>query len=276
MGLRALKENAEFNPSPYDDPLAEYDEAEWGWLTLPEEMALMILELATQHSSLTVCQFVCRQWRRILMPKTARIFDKSRLFSVGEVVSEGNVGLLQWARDNGCRLKSDICESAAEAGQVELLKWLREKGYHWRYTCWKAAGKGHLEALRWSISKGAPWDRITVACAAARGGHIEVLAWLRETGCPWKVQICSEAAAGGHIEVVKWLKANGCPWDQRTCESAAKNGQLETLKWLRQNGCPWTIETTTANATYGGHTETLNWLLETQWLCFRGAESRVK
>ena len=39
----------------------------------------------------------------------------ARLFSVGEVVAEGNMGLLQWARDNGCRLKSDICESAAEA-----------------------------------------------------------------------------------------------------------------------------------------------------------------
>ena len=68
-----------------------------------------------------------------------------------------------------------VCEKAAQAGQLEVLKWTRARGCEWNAaTCTRAAGGGHLEVLQWARANGCEWDWRTCAFAA-EGGHLEVL-----------------------------------------------------------------------------------------------------
>ena len=119
----------------------------------------------------------------------------------------GSVGLLTWAKANGCPWGARTCELAGAGGRVEVLKWAREQGCDW--------GEG------------------TCASAAA-GGHLEVLNWAREHGCPWEedfeddeddtaysMDCCALAAGDGHLKVLKWLRGHHCPWNGRTCAWAA-------------------------------------------------------
>jgi len=102
------------------------------------------------------------------------------------------------------------CFEAAEYGNLDLLKQLRESGYSWNK--WTCAG-------------------------AAQHGHLETLQWARKNGCPWDEETCLYAARNGHLDVLRWARKNGCPWDERTCGLAVHTGQLETLRWAIENGC---------------------------------------
>ena len=65
-----------------------------------------------------------------------------------------------------------------------------------------------MEILKWLRSKGFPWDE--EACAgAAEGGHLEVLKWLRSEGCPWDAGTWDAAKESTR----EWLRENGCPQD---------------------------------------------------------------
>ena len=98
-------------------------------------------------------------------------------------------------------------------------------------VCEWAAQAGHLEVLRWARVNGFPWTESTCRCAA-RGGHLEILQWARANGCPWDAYTCSSAAVGGHLEVLQWARAKGCRMEMR------KHAGLQRLKdiWNCCNG----------------------------------------
>ena len=151
----------------------------------------------------------------------------------------GRLTVLKNLLQRGKLKKVVVCESAAEGGHLETLKWARENDCPWdERTCAFAAKGGHLEMLKWLRENDCPWDYQTCAYAA-KGGHLEVLKWARESGCPWNELTCEYAAEAGHLEILKWARENGCPWDEETCACAALRGHLEVLKWARENGCPW-------------------------------------
>ena len=103
---------------------------------------------------------------------------------------------------------------AAKLGRLTVLKNLLQRGKLKKVVvCESAAEGGHLETLKWARENDCPWDERTCAFAA-KGGHLEVLKWARESGCPWDGLTCTVAAKGGHLEVLKWLRANDCPWSE--------------------------------------------------------------
>jgi hypothetical protein len=84
-------------------------------------------------------------------------------------------------------LKYIICEKAAKNGDLDILKWAREKGCRWNeWTCFHAATGGHLEILKWARENGCPWDKWT--CAAAYEDHLDIFKWAVENGCPWNIK----------------------------------------------------------------------------------------
>jgi hypothetical protein len=157
----------------------------------------------------------------------------SDLARVGGSAEEARVGIAAfcqslptfvWAAANGCQWQfTKTCETLAEGGHLDVLRWAREHGCPWdEDTCACAADAGHMEVLRW----------VVLTCAkAAGGGHLEVLKWAREHHCPWEgatetieTDCCARAAVGGHLEVLKWLWAHDCPWDSFTCSSPLRAG----------------------------------------------------
>jgi hypothetical protein len=97
------------------------------------------------------------------------------------------------------------CYNAAADGKLDVLKYLREnRNTPWdEATCAVAAWIGNLEILKWAREKGCPWDRWTCD-NAARNGHLELLKWARENGAPWDDETCASALKGKHFEVVKY------------------------------------------------------------------------
>lgn len=135
---------------------------------------------------------------------------------------------------------SELCNMAAMGGQVECLKYLREK-YNCSWTseaCDMAACYGKLNCLIYLHEIGCEWGVIAPAHAAS-GGYLECLIYLHKHGCEWDKDACSGAAGGGHLDCLKYLHENGCEWNHWSYIRAARRGRLECLKYLHENGCPW-------------------------------------
>jgi hypothetical protein len=163
--------------------------------------------------------------------------DSSMLTTAAEY---GQIAILKWVHYRGLVGHWQVCMAAAKNGHLVLLQWLHANGYPWNtWTCSKAAKNGHLETLMWARENGCPWDSDTCSDAAANG-HLPVLQWARKEGCPWNKWTCSNAARYGHLKILQWAHENGCPWDSCTCSSAARNGHSAIFRWAFENGCPST------------------------------------
>ena len=75
---------------------------------------------------------------------------------------------------------------AIELGDLSGMQLLHQRGDlddDYGRLCMWAAGAGQLEILKWLRENDFPWDEETCA-AAALNGHLEVMQWLRANGCP--------------------------------------------------------------------------------------------
>ena len=71
---------------------------------------------------------------------------------------------------------------------MKALRCAENFPWDWR-TCAGAAEGGQLEVLKWLRENGCPWCERT-CMSAAKGGHLEILKWARENGCPWNGWTC--------------------------------------------------------------------------------------
>jgi len=144
---------------------------------IPTEISNIIISLVGDVEYIIIAH-VCQTWRIIIQKSfynyfTIILFQKKRF--IKNVARNGYLGIVKWARENGCQWKSSICSEAAQGG--------------------------HLEVLIWARQNGCSWDSLTRS-KAAQGGHLEVLKWARENYCLWNDSTCSKAARGGHLEVL--------------------------------------------------------------------------
>jgi len=199
----------------------------------------------------------------------------------------GHIHILEWLIDQGTgEVREDICDSAAEDGKLEVVKWLQTKNFdccsattnaaahggqldmlkwlHFEnhcelgdYICDQAVLGGHLEVLRWLITQGASCNNRTTDIAA-EFGYLDILKWLIQEG--WHVDdtICGDVASDGHFAMLKWLVAEGYRCDRWTAARAAGGGDLDILKWLRAQGCPWD-HLTLDMAIHKGHMDVFRW-----------------
>ena len=188
---------------------------------------------------------------------------------------------------------------------MECLKWLHENNMcPWdEEMCEYAAENGQLECLKYAHENGCPWDREDVHESRLEWtfGVFEVRARERVSLERGHVRVCRQ---NGHLECLKYARENGCPWDKETCECAAEwtfgvfevrardtgvlgtrgrarmppewtfgvfevrararvsleqvdvqeaawNGHLECLRYAREHGCPWDGWTCAEAAKYG-------------------------
>jgi hypothetical protein len=116
---------------------------------------------------------------------------------------------LQWLHtEQRCPLPNDITEAAARAGDVTMLRWLKESGCE--------------------------FSEETSAAAARTDNNLPVLKYLHEQGCPWHDRVCESVAWGDDLEQLKWLHAHGAVLDNRAVECAAQKGAVHVFEWLQQ------------------------------------------
>lgn len=73
----------------------------------------------------------------------------------------GDLEMLKWLRGQNCLMNDWTCAYAAEGGYIEILDWLwtRIPRHYWNTLCSSLAAKnGQLEALKWLRNRNCPMD----------------------------------------------------------------------------------------------------------------------
>ena len=155
----------------------------------------------------------------------------------------GNIEVLKFLREKECPWGARTSTDACRHGQLEVLKWLQKEGCLCDLDRFLSVCGDHLDILKWmrETYPGCAFDE-RVTNKASQKNRLDCLMWLREHGCPWDARVMNHAAGHGNLELLKWAHENGCPWNDDAPECAAITGELETLEWLHENGCPFNEE----------------------------------
>ena len=127
---------------------------------------------------------------------------------------QGNLEMVKYCVANECPIDERACAWAADGGELEVLKYLREEvkaPWDWR-TATFAAKYGHLHILEYLVER--KYDKFNVhACwFAAENGHLVCLKYLHETAkAPWDSQAVRYAHENNHPECLQYLLDNDCP-----------------------------------------------------------------
>jgi hypothetical protein len=175
----------------------------------------------------------------------------------------GNIKILRWLKQRGCGLTSSTSyAAAARPNNIPVLQLLLDSGCYWDIrVCSAACTAGDLEQLQWLHERGAELDPATAVQAAA-AGRADVLQWMQKQGAPLREEIFDAAAKHGQLQVCKWLHSAQCPWDAKECEHAAESGHIDVLRFLMTNGCPYKVSELCATAVLAGAEDSSTELLQ--------------
>ena len=136
--------------------------------------------------------------------------------TINAAVVQGNLEMVKYCVASECPIDEGACAYAAENGNLECLKYLREEAK-------------------------APWGSWTANCAA-RSGHLHVLEYLVERKYQYdqfNTYACQCVAEYGHLDCLKYLHETAkAPWDEDAVQGAHKNNHPECVQYLLDNNCP--------------------------------------
>ena len=164
---------------------------------------------------------------------------------------KGHFEVLKWLHAQNCpegsikvndasTSQTNAFSMAAGYGSLEMIKWLKEKGYEGDEWSFGAAAKntGSLDKLKWLKEVGCVWNGNS-SWNMVRHGSLENIIWAKDSGLTFEANSYMAAAEIGNLKIMKWLKNNGVPMDGRCFAMAAKHGNMEMMKWLVEQNCPW-------------------------------------
>ena len=158
------------------------------------------------------------------------------------VAETNKLELLKWIREGKkCEWGGRTISSAAYHGNLEMLKYcVANECPINTWACARAADKGQLECLKYLREEAnAPWDSWT-ATFAAKYGHLHILEYLVERKFDqYNEYACRNAAMNGHLDCLKYLRETAkAPWDYWCVQEAHKNKHTECVQYLLDNNCP--------------------------------------
>ncbi len=194
-----------------------------------------------------------------------------------EVAASGNEVVVRWLLARGVPVELAALQAAAEAGQLDMLRFLhKECGLGLPKTVFAEGARSRsLPTMRWLLQAGCPMSPEAYNRAAFAGDAAMVLWLLQEAGCPWSVRpffdtmpevIRSWSYSGSGkeelLQLVRTLVAAGCPHGgERSMTAAALHGYLPVLRYLHEELGVGFGYGTLAAAAEGGCEAVLEWLV---------------
>lgn len=148
--------------------------------------------------------------------------------------------------------KYQYCWQAAEAGDLEELRSMYDKGHNsidYRVTEF-AAKNGHLDCLAFALERGSSRNGFSnpdgVTCyMAALNGHLECLKLAFSRGCSlgytqWnadeRTQLFASSAAieNNHIDCLRFVHSKGCPIEEQSIDLAANRNYIDCFEFCFQ------------------------------------------
>ena len=174
--------------------------------------------------------------------------DEPRFSS--RVAETNKLELLKWAREEKkCRWDEWTINTAAEQGNMEMVKYcVANECPIDENACAYAADGGELEVLKYLREEAeAPWDWYTANCAAFNG-DLHILEYLVERKYDkYSVLACRNAVENGHLDCLQYLHETAkAPWDKYAVRKAHENNHPECVQYCLDNDCPlpegWSYE----------------------------------
>jgi len=122
-------------------------------------------------------------------------------------MSSGHFKIFMWAMENGCPLDDNSCCSlAATWNHFALLKRLCALGCQMNpipvTIRLHAASNGNLEMLKWVVERGSPL-RLDILRVAARNRDLEMCKWVMENGIQPTAELIKDP------EIIQWAEETG-------------------------------------------------------------------
>jgi hypothetical protein len=179
----------------------------------------------------------------------------------------GNLDILKYCLANECPGVHICCESAAQGGQLECLKYLHEEVQApWNASTAELAieSDNTLHIFEYLVER--EYDEFSgFACIiAASYGKLDCLKYLHETAkAPWDYETASSAAQNGHLHILEYLvERKYDEFSELACENAACNGHLDCLKYLHETAKAPLNFRAVRYAIENNHSECLQYLLD--------------
>ncbi|MDE2097656.1 MAG: hypothetical protein KGL39_10445 [Patescibacteria group bacterium] len=149
-------------------------------------------------------------------------------------IAGGHISVLGWVLSQGPDLPA-LCDIAASYGRLEIIKWLKRRGYPVtpKTLSW-AIRRNQPHIVEYLLTICPPGESVTAA--AAETGDLKLLQHLIELNYPVSTNAAINAAGYGRLDVLRWLVENKYPLDRYVCYFGCNSpGTLEYLKTIQ---CP--------------------------------------
>lgn len=160
----------------------------------------------------------------------------------------GNLDALKWALDHRYTKNSEATSVAAKNGHLHILEYLldylgrfktlngnRRYPFYNRWICYNAALGGHLKILKWARDRNFHWDT-DVTYVAASKRNAEMLKWLLINGCPWDDKIVKFANDNGWKDIQEIIEKYAPKNTENTFSNALKRNPFNLLGWVLTYG----------------------------------------
>ena len=192
-----------------------------------------------------------------------------------------NEHLIAWPPEGDWTIS--LCESAAEAGHLEVLQWHFDKGSMHpgdaMQCAFAAAGSGNWDMLHWLMQRFSEGGLFVSVCwrqislehifrlpeqqALLKLKCLDAFADLEDVVQSFYSNPSRFAAKVGYISSLQWLQDRwpACTRAFAATSAAATSGRLDVMQWLRHQETPWRWNDRTCyDAASSGHLEVLKWL----------------
>ena len=161
--------------------------------------------------------------------------------AVSTAAAAGQLDAVKFLCENNYSFGSEAAGLAIKGGHISIVKYLIEKDnrLNTNYLLNEAARRGQLEILKYLRQKRFPWDE-SIYYNSIKEKQMSILQYAFENGCPSTTNLCYLAASFGNLEALSYFHEHNVSWGEDVCEIAAEKGYLNILQYAHTHGCPWT------------------------------------